>query len=110
MDHVDLLVNDWAAHKQVLLARVTATDTGTLKVESDDPSWEQRLHEPVLDPLSGRRVSPDCHPNEFLAVLARKYRGTYVEATAIHNEASCLFGSTREVAMKVRNVEHDAPG
>lgn len=89
MRHVDLVANDWVAGKQSWLARVIAIDSGGVKVEAVDSTWEKRLHQPITL-ATGEVFSPE-DGYAYLDGLTRKYQGTHVEATSAHEDMECAF-------------------
>jgi hypothetical protein len=97
MLHVDLVRNDFGARQQRYLGRVSSVGDG-VKIECDDANIERILSGPLHDPRTGHTIHHD-QGDDYLAVLSRAWDGTYVLASAVHDDASCPFAHTLAVPM-----------
>jgi hypothetical protein len=95
MTHVDLVKNDYQAEAQVLVGRVYLIGDG-IKIETADEHLERILAEPLYDPESGATVDPSDGP-AFVQLLSRKWDGSYVLATKLHEDSECPFATTDRV-------------
>ncbi len=105
--HVDLVRNDFAKSRQVVFGRVLAVGRDTVKIECDDANIERALHEPLYDPVSRRHLSLE-DGEDFLALLSAKWDGTYVLATAVHDDGECPFAAGRSVPFKMLEFQNPA--
>lgn len=97
-DHIDLILNEWQAGYQVLVARAHPLDAD-IKVEliATAPKWEEILRQPIEQPNNGPKLYPQDSPREFLGQLSEHISGSTFFASALHSEDECPFsaGETR---------------
>jgi len=90
MLHVELIQNEWAAGRQLVVARVTLEDNGRLKFESaDDDVWGPVAFRSFVDQATGDEVSPK-EPERFIRALHEHLNGDYLFATEPH-EGGCEY-------------------
>ena len=96
--------NDYSNARQALFGRVFASGNDMVKIECDDPNVERALHEPLYDPTRRRSLSV-ADGQEFLALLSSKWDGTYVLATAVHDDHDCPFAAGDSVPVKAMELQ-----
>jgi len=89
-EHVDVIINEPLAGLQHLLAKVGMNPAGELELQL--PPGSEASESNTWAYLRSRvDFEPEKAPREFLEALYSEIDGTYVCATLVHDEASCIF-------------------
>jgi hypothetical protein len=106
MLHVELIQNEWAAGRQLVVARVTLNGTGDVHVESgDDDLWPPVALRPFVDRETGDELAPASDPERFLRSLHSSLAGDYLFATEAHEEGECEYHVGQALPLNVAPAE-----
>jgi hypothetical protein len=98
--HVDVVKVDWGKGTQTRVAQVYAADDN-IKVDSSyDGSYDDVIRRPYTDRESGKRLEPSTDPERFVEQLHTVMSGSYLAATELHNDDTCLFREEETLALE----------
>ena len=94
--HVDVVKVDWGKGTQTRVAQVYAADDD-IKV---DGGYDDVIRRPYTDRESGKLLEPSADPERFVQQLHTVMSGSYLAATELHDDDTCLFREEETLALE----------
>jgi hypothetical protein len=94
--HVDAVKVDWGKGTQTRVAQVYAT-SDDIKV---DGGYDDVIRRPYTDRESGKRLEPNTDPERFVEQLHTVMSGSYLIATELHDDDTCIFREEDTLALE----------
>jgi hypothetical protein len=94
--HVDVVKVDWGKGTQTRVAQVYAADDD-IKIDGD---YDDVIRRPYTDRESGKQLEPSTDPERFVHQLHTVMSGSYLAATELHDDDTCLFREEETLALE----------